>query len=52
MVCFPSLFFFLYVKEQNIILQSLKKVVLHFYTFCTEFLRFFFSPFVAFLFSW
>lgn len=29
MVCFPSPVFFLYVKEQNIILQSLKKVVLH-----------------------
>ena len=38
----------IFLKEQNIILQSLKKVVLHFIHFiqCSRFF------FVAFLFSW
>lgn len=48
--CHQRIFFF--VKEQNIILQSLKKVVLHFIHFiqCSRF--FVVVVVVAFLFSW
>lgn len=41
-----NFFFFFFVKEQNIILQSLKKVVLHFIHFiqCSRFFLLLFFP--------